>query len=78
MEITLKYRQGLLSSQIVNGNAQVTICELDGGGEIVGTVTLVTDPENLIDLGQDIIMAALRLKQQLAQDDPFSDQAKGG
>lgn len=70
MKICLNYRQGLLSSQIVKGEAHLTIAEFNGGGEVIGTVTLATNPDNLIELAQDIIVAALDLKQQLAKENP--------
>jgi hypothetical protein len=71
MHVTLNYRQVLLKSEIVSKLCRIVIAEMDGGGEIVSTIEFLNDnPDSLIDLGQDIIMAALNLKQQLAQEGP--------
>lgn len=76
MEIALKNQVGLIESQIVDGKCCFTVCEFDPGGEIIGTVTFVTNPGNIIDLAKDLIVAAADLKQQLAQNDPFSQEAQ--
>ena len=77
MEIALKNRVGLIESRIVDGRCCFTVCEFDlGGEEVIGIVTFITNPGNIIDLAQDLIVAALDLKQQLAQDDSFSREAQ--
>jgi hypothetical protein len=82
MRVILNSRQGLVKSEIVSKKndifqrCSITIAEFDLGDEIIGTVEIIShSPECLIDLGKDIIVAALDLKQQLAQeppDEPFA------
>ena len=71
MKVTLNYRQTLLKTEIVSKNCRIVIAEMDPGGEISGEVEFFTDnPDVWLDLGQDIVLAALSLKQQLAQENP--------
>ena len=72
MKTILNYRQGLLKSEIVSSKmCHIVIGELDGKGNLVGEIEIFNNsPENLIDLGKDLIVAALDLQQQLDQEDP--------
>ena len=72
MRIIMNYRQGLLKSEITpEKNCRIVICEMDGNGGGDGEIELNSiSPDNLIELGMDIVVAASDLKQQLAQVDP--------
>jgi len=67
----MKYRQAILRSSVTPPRmCSVTIGEFDGGGNLVGEIELIGSPDNLLDLGQDISVAAYDLRQQIAQQDP--------
>ena len=75
MRVSLNYRQSLIKSEISPNffDCCLTIAEMDGGGEIAGILELTSYPENLIKLGEDIIKAALEMKQQMEKNhEPFA------
>jgi hypothetical protein len=67
MKVILNYRQSFIKKEICPNNFDciITIAELDGGGEVIGILELITTPGNLLQLGQDIIMAALEMNIQI-------------
>lgn len=80
MRVIMNFRQGLFKSEITPEKmCRIVICEMDGGGQGDGEIELNSiSPETLIDLGVDIIDAAVNLQHQLSQENPDENSPEMG
>ncbi len=75
MDAHLNYRVVLASSDYLPATVSFVarLAELDAGGSVVSMIHWITySPENLIELGQDLIQAGEQLKQYQAEN-PWED-----